>query len=60
MDNYPTHKNKRSTEASLIFIKGILVLEQGKHPREGGDMHKQLSHPEPLTYPEFCETFPNN
>jgi hypothetical protein len=35
MDNYVTHKNKRSTEASLIFRKGILVPEQGEHPREG-------------------------
>jgi hypothetical protein len=36
MDNYPTHKNKRSIETSLIFIKGRLVPEQAKHPREGG------------------------
>jgi hypothetical protein len=35
MDDYPTHGNKRNTETSLIFIKGILVPEQGKHPREG-------------------------
>jgi hypothetical protein len=60
MDNGPTHKNKSSIETSLIFIKGILVPEQGKHPREGGDMHKQLSHPEQVTDPELCETLTNN
>jgi hypothetical protein len=35
MGNCAIHKNKRSVETSLIFIKAILVPEQGKHPREG-------------------------